>query len=193
MSAVEKKKVIREQMRSQRQQLTAEQRSQAADELLNILSQALSDNDFPMAMYLPFDGELDTHPFIEQAWQAKRQIYLPVIQRNGLPILFRAYHSETILVANQYGIGEPGSGELVTAGHMKTICMPLTAFDRNGGRVGMGGGFYDITLADISQPSQQRPKLIGLGYEFQEVSECPSETHDQRLDAVATPSELIRQ
>ena len=107
-------------------------------------------------------------------------------------MLFRAYHSETILVANQYGIGEPGSGELLAAGHMKTICMPLTAFDRRGGRVGMGGGFYDITLADISQPSQQRPKLIGLGYEFQEVSECPSETHDQQLDAIATPSELIR-
>jgi len=78
MSAVEKKKVIREQMRSQRQQLTAEQRSQAADELLNILSQALIDNDFPLAMYLPFDGKLDTHPFIEQAWQANRHIYLPV-------------------------------------------------------------------------------------------------------------------
>ena len=151
MSAVEQKKVIRERMRSQRQQLTADQQAQAATGLLNILSKHLQSADYPLAIYLTFDGELDTHPLIEFAWQSGYEIYLPIVQGNGAPLLFRGYDSETILEANRYGIGEPSIGELLPANAMKTICLPLTAFDRQGGRLGMGGGFYDITLADLKK------------------------------------------
>ena len=191
MSAVEQKKVIRERMRSQRQQLTADQHTQAANGLLQTLSGNLQSTDFPLAIYLTFDGELDTQPLIEFAWRSGHDIYLPIVQGNGVSLLFRRYDSETILERNCYGIGEPSTGELFPASAMHTICLPLTAFDRTGGRLGMGGGFYDITLAELREANQAQPKLIGLAYEFQEVSECPMEAHDQLLDFIATPRELI--
>lgn len=192
MSIIEQKKHIRQQMRALRQSLSQEQLLEASSDLSNQLKQLLTMDDYPLAMYLSFDSELSTESFLNTIHPNDDTILLPVIQGKGRPLAFREYQDDSPLTQNCYGIGEPLSGESYPLSEIKTICLPLTAFDRRGGRLGMGGGYYDVTLASIDKRTQNtQPKLIGLGYEFQELPECPMEAHDQPLDYVVTPSEVI--
>jgi 5-formyltetrahydrofolate cyclo-ligase len=64
--------------------------------------------------------------------------------------------------------------------------MPLLAFDRQGWRLGYGGGFYDRTLQGLR--ARKAVVAVGLGYDEQEVDAVPRLDYDQRLDWVLTPS-----
>ena len=67
--------------------------------------------------------------------------------------------------------------------------MPLVAFDEQGNRVGMGGGYYDRTLGFLRSRQQWvRPKLVGVGYDFQEVERIDSESWDVPLTYICTES-----
>ena len=73
------------------------------------------------------------------------------------------------------------------------IVAPLVAFDFQGRRLGMGGGFYDRTLAFLTRGSRgRRPHFIALAYEIQKIAELPSDAWDVHLDAVVTESETYR-
>ena len=192
MSIMEQKKQIRQQMRQLRQGLEQAQLQDASVGLCDQLEQLLTPGDYPLAIYQSFDSELGTDTFLSKALAHNRRILLPVVAGKGQPLVFREYHEGMPLESNCYGIGEPLSGAICPLSEIKAICLPLTAFDRQGGRLGMGGGYYDVTLASMNKRTQNtQPKLIGLGYEFQEVTSCPMEAHDQRLDYVVTPSEII--
>ena len=189
---MEQKKQIRQHMRQRRQGLSEGQLLDASVGLSNQLEQLLSADDYPLAIYLSFDSELGTDTYLSKALAENKLILLPVVAGKGRPLEFREYREGMPLESNCYGIGEPLSGAVCPLSEIKSICLPLTAFDRQGGRLGMGGGYYDVTLASMDKRTQNtQPKLIGLGYEFQEVTSCPMEAHDQRLDYVVTPSEII--
>jgi 5-formyltetrahydrofolate cyclo-ligase len=67
------------------------------------------------------------------------------------------------------------------------MLLPLVAFDERGNRIGMGGGFYDRTLANLQHSDGwQRPKRIGVAYQLQQTRKIPSEEWDIPLHAVAT-------
>ena len=69
------------------------------------------------------------------------------------------------------------------------VFTPALAFDRRGGRLGQGGGYYDRTIAALRAV---RPVLvIGLAYAAQELPEIPMDEHDQRLDAILTETGFI--
>ena len=75
---------------------------------------------------------------------------------------------------------------------MDVILLPLLAFDRQGHRLGTGGGWYDASLAFLrTVPRPAAPLLIGIGYAFQEVESIVTEPWDVDLDYVATDSEYI--
>ena len=69
------------------------------------------------------------------------------------------------------------------------LIVPLVAFDRQGGRLGYGGGFYDRTLELLR--SKRATLAIGFAYAAQEVEELPLEPTDQPLDMVVTEREVI--
>ena len=70
--------------------------------------------------------------------------------------------------------------------------MPLLGFDRSGNRLGMGGGFYDRSLAYKQQRPEKRPVLMGFAYDFQEVESLLAEPWDIGLDWIAMESDLFR-
>lgn len=96
---------------------------------------------------------------------------------------------------NQYGISEPDipiSHQLKPI-ELDIVLMPLVAFDLNGNRLGMGGGFYDRSFSFLMRrKSNKKPRLIGVAYDFQEIETLDSDSWDVPLDAVVTESRLIK-
>lgn len=187
MNSADQKQRLRQQMREQRRSLSATDSQTYANALCEVFKSWISESHFPIALYLSFDGEINPMPVIEYCWASEKPVYLPVVMPGQGHLLFAHYTKETRLEENQYGILQPQVENLVEADTLHTLLMPLTAFDVSGARLGMGGGYYDKTLARC----HNKPDLIGLAYEFQEVEKCPVEAHDEPLDGVMTNTKYI--
>lgn len=182
-------------MRQQRRALTPQQRRQAARSLAALLgSHPLFLRSRHIAFYLPNDGELDLTPLIERAWSMGKRCYLPVVSplyHNRL--WFAPYTGEEQLVPNRFGIPEPDLpwSRMRQTWALDLILTPLVAFDADGNRLGMGGGYYDRTLAYLARRRVWRkPRLVGTAYGFQQVEALPSRPWDVPLHGIATDQSL---
>ncbi len=187
---------LRQQKRQQRRALGSAQQRQHGRQLARLLArQHALRNASRIAAYLPNDGEIDTTDFIQRAWQRSQQVFLPVLSplRHGL--FFAPYWPHSPLVANRFGIAEPDCSPCrwLRAAQLDIILLPLVAFDEHGNRLGMGGGFYDRTLAFRRHRQHRRkPLLIGLAHECQASEDIISQSWDVPLDAIATEQRFMR-
>ena len=93
------------------------------------------------------------------------------------------------LALNRFGIPEPAttSREIKSARNLDLILLPLVAADRHGNRLGMGGGFYDNSLAFLHRRHIWKlPHIIGVAHDFQIVDNLPSDPWDVQLNALIT-------
>ena len=91
---------------------------------------------------------------------------------------------------NRFGLAEPAprAARQRPAWTLDLILLPLVGFDARGGRIGMGGGFYDRSLAYRNRyKNWHKPTIIGLAHACQQVDQLPLSSWDVRLDAVVTP------
>ncbi|MGD4317440.1 5-formyltetrahydrofolate cyclo-ligase, partial [Xanthomonas citri pv. citri] len=84
------------------------------------------------------------------------------------------------------GMRHPEQGKMLKVAALDVLFMPLVAADKIGNRIGMGGGYYDRTLAK----AKNKPLKIGWAYDFQLVDKLDSNPWDIKLDALITPSKL---
>ncbi|CAK0740422.1 5-formyltetrahydrofolate cyclo-ligase [Gammaproteobacteria bacterium] len=182
-------KQIRREMRSRRRLLSPDKRLRSALALAKNVGKLWSfRNANRMAMYLPNDGEIDPKPLIKRATDAGKVCYLPVLcPLGGKRLWFAPYRLGGILKPNRFSIPEPIHSRRVRARSLDLILVPLVAFDPTGNRIGMGGGYYDQTLAFLSRRKHWRvPRTIGIAYDFQCVPQIESRPWDMPLDAVVT-------
>lgn len=193
---MDKRQQIRQRMREQRRTMSKPEQQQRALQLSAMLIHSrFFTHSQHIAMYLANDGEINPHWLIEAAWQQDKRCYLPVLGlRPGNRLWFIPYDPDSTLVHNRFGIPEPVHARrqrLLKAHSLDLILMPLVAFDQQGNRLGMGGGFYDRTLSFLRQRhSWRKPRLIGLAYEFQRVDRLPSQEWDVPLDAIVTEDRI---
>ncbi|QUJ67008.1 5-formyltetrahydrofolate cyclo-ligase [Photobacterium sp. GJ3] len=182
---------LRQQIRLQRQALTPHQQEQASKAVLARFTQLKTIRDARhIAIYLSNDGELDTGPLIDWIWRQGKNVYLPVLHPFSKGhLLFLHYRPDSPMRCNRYGIAEPALDvRLVKPVHeLDIVCTPLVAFDDQGQRLGMGGGYYDRTLSQWHQ-SGLGPQPLGLAHDCQQVRHLPSEAWDVPLPAILTPS-----
>ncbi|MCG6887218.1 MAG: 5-formyltetrahydrofolate cyclo-ligase [Proteobacteria bacterium] len=189
---------LRQALRRQRCALSEAERRHASLQLCeHVATSRLFVNSHRIAFYLPNDGEIDLQPLIEYAWQTGKQCYLPVIgPRNSRRLWFLPYAPHSPLWTNRFGISEPlhHPGERRFKPHaLNLILLPLVAFDANGNRLGMGGGFYDRTFAFLTHRRiWHRPRLLGTAYQFQQQASLPVYPWDVPLDGIATEQGIIR-
>jgi 5-formyltetrahydrofolate cyclo-ligase len=146
------------------------------------------------AAYLAHGGEFELAPLIQKIWQTQKQCYLPVLAAAGTGLLqFVKYQEETLLQTNRYHILEPefNAREECLAADLNVVLVPLTAFNRQGVRLGSGGGYYDRTFAFKVGQSEAKPFLIGVGFSQQEVEKLPHADWDVKLDGILTEKELL--
>ena len=94
------------------------------------------------------------------------------------------------MTVNQFGIAEPklDCSKVCPVQSLDIIFTPLVAFDSSGNRLGMGGGFYDRTLAACKA---RGPALVGLAHQCQQSDALPHAPWDVPLHAIATPQKWI--
>ncbi|RYY77201.1 MAG: 5-formyltetrahydrofolate cyclo-ligase [Gammaproteobacteria bacterium] len=146
-----------------------------------------------VAVYIPNDGELNPIPIAQQLWKMGKQCYLPVLHpTQERQLWFVEYTPESILTPNRFGILEPDrrQSHKIAAQLLDIVLLPLVGFDRKGGRLGMGGGFYDTTFA-FHKGKKTKPHLIGLAHASQEVEHLEMADWDIPLYRVITDKEVI--
>ena len=189
-------KALRQQIREKRRSLSDTEREHAAFLLCErIASSKVFVQSKHIAFYLSSDGEMNLNLLIQHAWQQGKSCYLPVLaEPNTKKLWFVPYTPETKLKNNRFGIPEPihsHSTRLRKTLSLDLILMPLVAFDEQGNRIGMGGGFYDRTLAFLRQRHKwHKPNLLGIAYDFQKQEQIEIKPWDIPLQAVATEKSL---
>ena len=135
-----------------------------------------------VAGYRPRGAEIDPWPLLRRLEARGAVVVLPVVVAAGEALVFRH--------AGAWADHRPDAGGILAppdhldARRPDLVIAPLLAFDRRGGRLGQGGGYYDRTLAALRAAGPVR--AIGLAYAGQEVPALDLAPHDERLDAILT-------
>lgn len=178
-------------MRARRNALSAEEQLLAGRRLAaNLLGVRLFLVSRRVACYLPYDGEIDPGEIMERIWGMRKTCYLPVLSRLSWDRLwFAKAIPGSELAPNRFGILEPvvPARDLIRAEQLDLVLMPLVGFDAEGNRLGMGGGFYDRSLAFLRHRRHwKKPHLLGLAHDFQKVNGLASDAWDIPLAGVVT-------
>jgi len=139
----------------------------------------------PLAGYSPMRTEIDPLPALAEA-AAHGCVGMPVIAAEATPLDFRAWTPGCEMIHGAFGAMIPAKGDWIEP---EIVVVPLVAFDRNGGRLGYGGGFYDRTLERLRR--RRATLAIGFAFAAQEADELPLESTDQSLDLIVTEMGVI--
>jgi len=181
------KQELRAGMRAWRRALSIEEQlcaSQAVWERLQSLT-PYKDAKCVMA-YVACRGELSVQPAIEAALDSGKTLVLPRCGQLGA-MTARRIEDLSQLVPGMFGLMEPGAAcGIVPPQEIDLILVPGAAFDREGNRLGQGGGYYDRFLP------QSKALRVGICHDRALLDGVPHDAHDIRMDAVITPGECIR-
>jgi 5-formyltetrahydrofolate cyclo-ligase len=139
----------------------------------------------PLAGYFPIRTEIDPTAAMAEAC-AHGFVGVPVITGEAQPLLFSRWEPDCAMKDGPFGARIP---EVDHYFEPEVLIVPLVAFDRNGGRLGYGGGFYDRTLEMLR--AKRSTLAIGFAYSLQESENLPLEPTDQPLDLIVTEREII--
>jgi 5-formyltetrahydrofolate cyclo-ligase len=184
---------LRRRYRSARVELPIHIRHQAERQALrHALHSGLLLKGRRWGVYLPFGSEFDVLGLVNQLLWMRKQVFVPVLPRRpAKPLRFVRLQKEQRLTRNRHNIVEPLSWCRIGARRLDFLLLPLVAFDARGVRLGMGGGYYDATLAYLkSRNHWRKPRLIGVAYTCQQAHKLPDEAWDVRLDGILTESGL---
>lgn len=181
---------LRKVMRSRRQTVSEETAQAAARQLAaNVLGLSVLQTGQHIAGYIANDGEISPAELAEKLLALGKSYYLPVLDAHRANhLIFVHYRSGDTLKPNRYQIPEPDvlNTEQRAPELLDVVLMPLVAFDEQGGRLGMGKGFYDRTFEFIKLSAARKPLLIGLAYEFQRIDQLDNQAWDVPLAMVVT-------
>lgn len=187
---------IRQKIRALRNNMSLIEQQHFSSQIVeNIISSKQFKKCRNFAFFLPNDNEPDLSALLAYAWSMGKNCYLPTLGRRFESKLnFQLYYPDSPMVLNCYGIPEPRfnpATRVTKSWQLDLILMPLVAFDANGHRIGMGGGYYDKTLHYRRyRQIWLKPPLMGVAYAEQQVSEIKAEKWDISMDYIVTNKEI---
>ena len=184
----QKKARLRDEVLGRRDALEAMQRIELSLKAAEIVAAHLKiEPGMVVSGFFPIRSEIDARPLMEIVRQRGARLCLPVVL-DKTTIVFRELVRGAELVPT--GFGTSGPGEDAPALDPQLLIMPLSVFDRTGGRIGYGAGHYDRAIARLLAKGMT-PRLEGLAFSCQEVEAVPVEDHDQPLNAIITEREYV--
>lgn len=176
------KQQMRELLIQKRRIMSAEERQEKSELILQQLEQMQCFCDAKtILLYYPKNNEVDVLPLFKR-YKRQKTLLLPVTSRRGMTA--NPYEGNEKMHRGKFGIPEPTTQPY--EGHIDLIIVPAVAFDKEGHRLGRGGGYYDRFLKKYP-----RATLIGVGYDFQLVEKVPTERHDRKMHRIVLPSQTI--
>ncbi|MBB3241273.1 5-formyltetrahydrofolate cyclo-ligase [Pseudomonas sp. Tn43] len=182
---------LRRMLRKARRALTPCQQREAARGLYKQLIQhPLFRRAKHISLYLPTDGEIDPRLLMRAAQRRGKTTYLPVLSAwPRTKMVFQRIRPGEKLKPNRFRIPEPrhNIARQRKVWALDLVLLPLVGFDDVGGRLGMGGGFYDRSLAYLARRKNWRkPTLLGLAHECQKVQRLAQASWDVPLQGTVT-------
>ena len=182
---------LRRMLRKARRALTpSEQRKAALGLYRQLAQQPLFRRAKHISLYLPTDGEIDPRLLLRAAQRRGKATYLPVLSAwPRTKMVFHRVRPGEKLRPNRFRILEPrvNIGQQRKVWALDLVLLPLVGFDDVGGRLGMGGGFYDRSLAYLARrKSWRKPTLLGLAHECQKVEKLTQASWDVPLAGTVT-------
>ena len=186
-------KILRKQLRHQRRAISPFVQKQSQQRVLNqLLRLKQFQYSKKIGVYLHAFGEIQTRQIIEYCFKQHKDVYLPMIctmnkQLHWVKITQQQYRNNRFSY-HPLGMKEPVASRGLHVSKLDLLIIPLLACDLYGTRIGMGGGFYDRTLASAGKT----PFRLGIAHDFQLIqARLHGETWDQPLDALITPSKYL--
>ncbi len=137
--------------------------------------------------FFPIRSEIDPRPLMAELEKRSARLCLPVVT-GKTTIEFRELVRGAELVASGFGTFGPGEDAVVV--DPQILIMPLSVFDRRGGRIGYGAGHYDRAIERLVAKDIV-PRLVGMAYSLQQVEHVPVEEHDRALEGVITETGYV--
>ncbi|ARB31696.1 5-formyltetrahydrofolate cyclo-ligase [Pseudomonas tolaasii] len=177
---------LRRMLRKARRELSPSEQRKAAHGLYRQLAQhPLFRRAKHISLYLPTDGEIDPRLLLRAAQRRGKATYLPVLSAwPRTRMVFQRVRPGDKLLPNRFRILEPqvNANRQRQLWALDLVLLPLVGFDDAGGRLGMGGGFYDRSLAYLARrKSWRKPTLLGLAHECQKVERLDQASWDVPL------------
>jgi 5-formyltetrahydrofolate cyclo-ligase len=182
------KRRIRTSVLARRDALTDPERERAGRAIRDRVLDAPEVADATTVLaFWSFGSEVATEPLIRALVDRGVRVALPRIVDRELEA--RGYEPGDPVVLAPFGAAEPAEGDVIGPGELDVVLTPGVAFDREGHRVGYGGGFYDRFLPRTRGDAAR----IGIAFAVQVVDEpLPAGAFDLPIDALATEAELLR-
>ena len=195
-AVITERNALRQQLRRARRLFSPPQQHYAAKAVASRLGRdPLITPGARIGIYLALPEELNLDEFIALAWSRGCQLFVPHITHlRRRRMAFHPFTCASRLRTHRWGmpqlrdIRQPAINSLI----LDAVLVPLVGFDVSGQRLGMGAGFYDRHFARLRGSRQwRRPRLIGVAYAAQQVSQLPAPAHDIRLDRIVTERAVI--
>jgi len=139
-----------------------------------------------LAFCWPIRNEYDARHLLRRLRERGVTAVLPVVVAPKTPLVFREWHPGVELALGKLDIPYPRTGaELVP----DTVLLPMNGFDRQGYRLGYGGGFFDRTLESLNA---RKPLVIGVSYELAAIETIHPQSWDIPMDYVVTERGVYR-
>ena len=188
------KRDLRRDVLARRAALTPGERAQASRRILDAL---LRMDEFQAASgvhaFVSFPEEVDTAPIVAACRASGKDVFLPYQLPDRGRLGCARWNPGSALVPGPFGTKEPApeSRGAVDLGAFGLVLVPGVAFDRKGGRLGYGRGYYDRFLSEL-RAGGHRPALVALAFACQVVPEVPRDPWDVSIPALLTEEELLR-
>ncbi|EFM11879.1 5-formyltetrahydrofolate cyclo-ligase [Paenibacillus curdlanolyticus YK9] len=194
------KSELRATMKAKRDALSIASRAEWSSDACARLGQLLeSEGVSTVFVYVQLRSELDTSPLIEWCWRSGVATAMPRCEPDGRTMTLYWIREWGDLALGAYGIREPNPEKATPCGNAfipDAVIVPGLAFDRTGGRLGYGAGFYDryydALQAATGIEGGLMPPWLGLAYEEQLVEQVPTDGHDAYMDAIVTEQAIYR-
>lgn len=162
--------------------LRREQQAAVTRHLAGLVS---AERNHVIAGYWPFKGEYDPRPML-RVWRSLGAVLaLPLVVERAAPMEFRRWERGVKMERGVLGIPVPQDTAVVVP---DVLLIPLLGFDAAGYRLGIGGGYFDRTLAAMTHA----PLKIGVGYECGRLQTIHPQWHDIPMDAIVTEAGVQR-
>ena len=138
-------------------------------------------------IFISMPDEPDTKAIIEHCWSSGKKVAVPLVIPDKFDLIHSEIKSFDNLISGMYGIQEPSpeSRIIMTPDMFDLVIVPGVAFDKKGGRLGLGKGYYDRFLEVTSA------FRLALAFDCQLIEAVPTEFHDVPMNAILSESGII--